>query len=130
MNQGIKRISIEDIQVFRGKKNYNANLGVEYDFNKEGYKDERTNEKYYLVTMRSFVKLEKTNLIYRCIILFRCYTDADYSKEDTRNILKIFGKKIDTKYVKPKNGILRLAMMDTIHLMNKYNDNERSLNEE
>ena len=129
MNQGIKRISIEDIQVFRGKKNPKTNLGIEYDFNKEGYKDEYTNEIYYLVMMRSHIKLDETNLVYRCIIRFRCYTNADYSKEKTRSILKMFGKKIHDKYYKPKDGILRLAVMDTIQLMNKYNDNERSFNE-
>jgi hypothetical protein len=116
----LKRILIEDIRVYRGQVKHHP-LAIEYDFNKEGYKDDISGERFYLVRARYNGRLSD-GLEYLCLIKFRCFTDDDYSKMKTNEALAKLTRKINSKYYNPEKGILKLAINEAVTMMSKYTD--------
>lgn len=119
-SNGTKRILIEDIRVFRGQV-LKYPLGLEYDFNKESYKDEVTGERFYLVRAHYNGRLDD-GLEYQCMIKFRFYSDEDYSKMASKEALSKLTKRLNAKYYNPDNGAIKTALHRAVSLMSKYTD--------
>ena len=120
MDTGIKKVVIEDVRVFRGQIKGHP-LTIEYDFNKEGYKDETSGERFYLVRAHYNGK-GRDGLEYLCLVKFRCYTDEDYSKMKAQDAVAKLTKRLNAKYYDPENGMLRLLINDAVRVMIRYTD--------
>ena len=94
---------------------------LEYDFNKEAYKDEVTGEKFYLGRVYYNGRLED-GLEYECRIKLRCYSDDDYSKMKTKEAIAQLTRRVNAKFYTPERGTLRMAIRDAVALMSKYTD--------
>lgn len=116
----VKRIVVEDVRVFRGQIKGHP-LTIEYDFNKEGYKDDISGERFYLVRAHYNGKFGD-GLEYLCLVKFRCYTDEDYSKMKAKDAIEKLTKKLNAKYYDCDKGMLKLIINDAVKLMSRYTD--------
>ena len=119
----IKRISINSIETFRGEHNILA-VGIEYDFNKEPFFDKFTGEKYYAVLQRTIMRIDR--LTYKCHIRFNCYSDIDFSKENTKVALQKITKLLNENFCDKPNSPLRSAIDDAITMMAHHTDKKRA----